>query len=86
MPHLNLPPKIYRQFNFRKQKQNRCNIKNINKILNGLKIKEKTAAFFFNIQKAYNKQYQQKENIQTTRENGNMRMDFIRELICNRWI
>ena len=55
------------EFGFRKQKHNKCNIK-INKILNGFRWKEKTAAIFFDIEKTYdkinkNKAFEQLENI-----------------------
>ena len=76
-----------RQFGFRKQRRTiHAKSKLATKILYGCKRKEKTAALFFNIEKAYdrinrNKTFKQ-ENM---RIRGRM-MDFISELISNQWI
>ena len=57
------------------------------KILNGLRRKEKTAAIFFDIEKAYDKVNREKtfEQLENMGIQGRM-MEFIRELISERWI
>ena len=70
-----------RQFGFRKQKHNRCKIKN-NKILDQFRRKEKTIAIFFNVKKVYkkinrNEAFQQLYNMEIQIRI----MELIRELI-----
>ena len=69
-----------RQYGFRKQRSA------ISKILGGFKRKEKTAAFFVDIEKAYDKvntdKVLEQENVGIQ---GRM-LKFIRELIIERWI
>ena len=77
-----------RQFGFRKQRNTMDAISKITtKILEGFRRKEKTAAIFFDIEKAYNKIDRENtfEQLETMGIQGRM-MRTIRELIKERWI
>ena len=68
--HLEKEKKIDdREFGFRKQRSTIDAIPKITNILNGLRRKEKTAAIFFDIEKAYDTVIKRKED---TKKQGNL--------------
>ena len=77
-----------RQFGFRKQRSTIYAISKLtSEVLDKFRRKEKTTAIFFDIKKAYNKNNRNKTSEQIENLKIKKRiMEFIRELISNRWM